>query len=72
VGTIILSALVAHTGWHWMTERWETLMKFPFAAPGAAQVLRWVTVIVVAAAVVWLADVVRRRGGLVATPDSRE
>ena len=25
IGTIILSALVAHTGWHWMTERWERL-----------------------------------------------
>src|SRR5262249_45754456 len=22
MGTIILSALVAHTGWHWMTDRW--------------------------------------------------
>src|SRR5208283_3411662 len=22
MGTIILSALVAHTAWHWMTERW--------------------------------------------------
>lgn len=28
MGTIILSALVAHTGWHWMWERWETLRKF--------------------------------------------
>ena len=24
-GTIILSALVAHTAWHWMVERWEVL-----------------------------------------------
>ncbi len=22
---IILSALVAHVGWHWMTERWDAL-----------------------------------------------
>ena len=21
IGTIVLSAIVAHTGWHWMTER---------------------------------------------------
>jgi hypothetical protein len=27
VGTIILSALVAHSGWHWMTERAEVLWK---------------------------------------------
>lgn len=28
IGTILLSALVAHTGWHWMWERWEILRKF--------------------------------------------
>jgi hypothetical protein len=28
MGTIILSALVAHTGWHWMLERWDVLRKF--------------------------------------------
>jgi hypothetical protein len=28
IGTIILSALVAHTGWHWMLERWDVLRKF--------------------------------------------
>lgn len=25
MSVIILSALVAHTGWHWMTERWQVL-----------------------------------------------
>src|SRR2546430_3829830 len=30
MGTIILSALVAHTGWHWMTERWDRLRQFRF------------------------------------------
>lgn len=28
IGTIILSAFIAHTGWHWLTERWATLAKF--------------------------------------------
>src|SRR3954463_12860636 len=28
IGTIILSTLVAHTGWHWMTERWERLRQY--------------------------------------------
>ena len=28
IGTIILSALVAHTGWHWMIERFDVLRKF--------------------------------------------
>ncbi len=27
-GTIILSALVAHTGWHWMLERWDRLHQY--------------------------------------------
>ena len=31
IGTIILSALVAHTGWHWMIERGAVLMQFPDA-----------------------------------------
>jgi len=30
LGIIILSALVVHTGWHWMLERGEQLAKFPF------------------------------------------
>jgi len=25
VGTIILSAILAHAGWHWMSERWDAL-----------------------------------------------
>jgi hypothetical protein len=29
-GVIILSALVAHTSWHWMLERWERLRQFSF------------------------------------------
>ncbi len=28
MGTIILSALVAHTAWHWMTERGQILMQY--------------------------------------------
>ena len=33
MGTIILSALVAHTGWHWMLERGEKLSQFHFEWP---------------------------------------
>ena len=25
MGVIVLSAIAAHTAWHWMTERWEVL-----------------------------------------------
>ena len=33
MGTIILSALVAHTGWHWMTERADRLRQFTLRWP---------------------------------------
>src|SRR5438128_1112842 len=33
LGTILLSALVAHTSWHWMVERWERLRQFRFSWP---------------------------------------
>jgi hypothetical protein len=36
LGIIILSALVTHTGWHWMLERAQQLAKFPFPTLDAA------------------------------------
>ncbi len=33
MGTIIVSALVAHTAWHWMGDRWERLRQFSFEWP---------------------------------------
>lgn len=33
VGVIVLSTIVAHTGWHWMWERAEVLGRFPVPAP---------------------------------------
>jgi len=27
IGSIILAALFAHVGWHWMTDRWDALTK---------------------------------------------
>lgn len=35
MGTIIVSALVAHTGWHWMIERADHLRQFRINWPGA-------------------------------------
>ena len=63
MGTIILSALVAHTGWHWMMERWDRLRQFRFQWPDfdpaiVAAAMRWTIVILilggVAGLVVWL------------------
>jgi hypothetical protein len=36
LGIIILSALVAHTAWHWMIERGEQLLQFPFPSLDSA------------------------------------
>jgi hypothetical protein len=61
VGTIILSALVAHTAWHWMTDRYDALRRFPFTWPEmgpdfVASALRWAMAIVALAGAVWLVD----------------
>ena len=57
VGTIVLSALIAHTGWHWMTERGGRLWLVEWPAPDlmlAATLVRWLLFLVVAAAAIWL------------------
>lgn len=57
IGTIILSALVAHTGWHWMIERGDRLSKFPFPALDAALLagaMRWLMAALTLAGLVWL------------------
>jgi hypothetical protein len=59
VGTIILSALVAHTGWHWMIDRGAVLGEFPLAWPafdpaGLAALLRLAMIIVAAGGLIWL------------------
>jgi len=51
VGIIILSALVAHTGWHWMTERADVLWKVQWPtldAAGLAMLARWIAGILLA------------------------
>ena len=63
MGTIILSAIVAHTGWHWMIERGERLGQFQFQWPTVnaallATVMRWLMVIVVLVGVIWLVSTV--------------
>ena len=62
IGTIILSALVAHTGWHWMIDRGERLRQFGWPVISTAQlvnVMRWLIVILILAGLVWLAFAVR-------------
>ena len=58
IGTILLSALVAHTAWHWALDRGTASAGYPLPALDAAATLaalvRLLMVIVVAAGLVWL------------------
>jgi hypothetical protein len=57
MGTIILSALVAHTGWHWMLERGAVLAQFQrptFDAAFLAGAMRWLLLSLILAGLVWV------------------
>jgi hypothetical protein len=67
MGTIILSALVVHTGWHWMTERADRLRQFQFQWPALtaallASVLRWLMLVLALGALLWfISGLLRKR-----------
>ncbi len=59
LGTAILSALAAHTAWHWLDDRVDLLRKCRFTWPPidatfVVGLLRWAMVAVVAAGCYWL------------------
>jgi hypothetical protein len=59
MGTILLSALVAHSAWHWMSERWGQLRAYDFSAPAfdgllLVALLRWGALLAILAAAVGL------------------
>lgn len=67
-GTIILSALVAHTGLHWMLDRWARLSQFRVEWPELtaallASVVRWLIASVLLALLVWLMSAIFSRRG---------
>lgn len=64
LGTIILSALVAHQAWHWMEDRFDTLKQFPWptiTAGGLKSALGWLIVLVALAAMIWVVSLVTPR-----------
>jgi hypothetical protein len=68
MGTIILSALVAHTAGHWMLDRGAQLQRFPFPWPDFtpaffASAMRWAMVVVFFAGVLWFLSTLSKRGG---------
>jgi hypothetical protein len=66
IGIIILSALVTHTAWHWMTARWDALrgVEWPaLTAAGAASGIRWLMAFVILIGIVWMVSEKARRVG---------
>lgn len=58
VGGILLSALVAHSAWHWMTERGGDLAQYTFQWPVYdalffAALMRWAMMFIVIFAILW-------------------
>lgn len=58
VGTIALSAIAAHSAWHWLTERGSQLLEYRFDAPTFdaaffAAAMRWGMLLIGCAAVLW-------------------
>ena len=59
MGTIILSAFVAHTGWHWLTDRASVLTQFHYVWPvwdaaALATALRWLMAAAILGGLLWL------------------
>ncbi len=81
IGTIVLSAMVAHTAWHWSADRANVLSQYRFQLPALsaallAVVLHWFMVIVIVAGLIWLIFVFLRNRldgrGILARRDPRE
>jgi hypothetical protein len=68
IGTIILSAFVAHAAWHWLLERGATLSQYRVGLPTldlalAVSILRGLMVLVFIAGCGWGTYILARRLG---------
>jgi len=57
-GVIVLSAVLAHTGWHWMAERGGDFLQYEIGFPTwdlafAATLMRWTALALIVAGVAW-------------------
>jgi HupE / UreJ protein len=64
ISIILLSALVIHTAWHWLTTRGALLAQYQFTMPDMTpaffvDVVRWLMVLVTAAGLTWLVGLLR-------------
>lgn len=77
IGTIILSAIVAHTAWHWMLDRGSVLRQYRFEWPVLdaallATVLRWLMFFVILGGILWLFQMASRRWTARTAPAAKE
>jgi len=70
IGTIVVSAIVAHTAWHWMIDRAQLLSRYQFTWPDLtlawfAAAVRWLMIVVAMAGAWWLQKIIlnARRSG---------
>ena len=66
VGTIILSAILAHSGWHWMSARAGDLAVYQYHWPVMnyaflALLMRWLMLLLIIGSAVWLLFAVYKR-----------
>jgi hypothetical protein len=66
IGSILLSALVAHTAWHWMGERWTDMREYSFVMPAfdllfVAALMRWTMLALIAGGLLWVMHELMRR-----------
>lgn len=58
-GVIVASAIIAHTAWHWMADRWAQLIQYQVRWPAldvalGATLMRWAMLGLVCAGAAWL------------------
>jgi len=68
VGTILLSALLAHSAWHWMLERGNVLSQYQLQTPNFdaqffAGLMRWGMLAIIATGAVWVMYEIFKRFG---------
>ncbi|MEQ8207500.1 MAG: HupE/UreJ family protein, partial [Woeseia sp.] len=59
VGTIILSVILAHSGWHWMSDRFSEFFAYDISLPELnaaffAGLMRWMLLLLITGVIVWL------------------
>jgi len=75
IGSIILSAIVAHQAWHWMEDRWDALSQFPMPSitpESLISTIPWLMALVVMAAALWAVSLIAKRWGEDAPPEIPE